>query len=59
MQTGVNLTTDETLYDLCNITFFSVEPNEKHNQSLRKMIIMMKEIIYKVTISYKEDEKDI
>ena len=57
MQTGVNLTTDETLYDLCNITFFSVEPNEKDNQSLRKMIIMMKEIIYKVTISYKEDEK--
>ena len=57
VQAGVTLTKKETLYDLCSIAYFTVVPVQNgNNQSIRKMIELLKEIVFKTIISYKDQE---
>jgi len=57
-QAGVSLTKRETLYELCSIAFFTVVPRENgSNQSIRKMIELMKKLIFELVISFGEEPK--
>ncbi len=53
-QAGAKITKKETLYELCSMTYFTVTEG-KDKQSLRKMVEMMKEIIFKIVINHKEE----
>ena len=59
IQAGATLTKKETLYDLCSIAYFTVVPEQNgNNQSIRKMMELLKKIIYNIVISYKDQEHE-
>ena len=51
------LSKQETLYDLCSIAFFTVTATETSKKTIREMVTLLKEIIFKVVINHKERDQ--